>query len=415
MVSKMQKDVSGSGTPAESSPVTSALIAVLRLVVSGSATSRAEIARSGGLARSTVGHQVDHLVARGILSEVDGRVAGRGRPPRILTISPQAGSIAVADIDSLVSRVALADLTGRVIARETVPIRIDTGPGPVLNAVGEALAKLLARHDRDPERLREIVTCLPGPVDFEQGCAVHPTGMPGWDRYPVAGRLRERFGSKVVVDNDANLMALGEADQGDMEAPLLCLKVDSGIGAGLVSGRGEVYRGADGAAGDIGHIRAPGGGDFLCNCGNVGCVGAIASHRAVLRNLGIPESTEQDPIHGTHALENLVANGDPRALHALRQAAKEIGEVAAMLVHMYNPRTLVLSGALSELRDDLLSGVRAVVYQRALPLATRNLTITRSRLGSNAAIHGGIALATRDVFSPTGIAALLGEEPAPTP
>ncbi|MGW7545912.1 ROK family protein [Streptomyces sp. NPDC054770] len=99
------------------------------------------------------------------------------------------------------------------------------------------------------------------------------------------------------------------------------------------------------------------------------------------------------------------------ALHAVRQAATEIGEVVAMLVHMFNPRTLVLSGPLSELRDDLVSAVRAAVYQRALPLATRKLTITATQLKGASGLHGGIALATQDIFSPAGIAGLLADEP----
>jgi predicted NBD/HSP70 family sugar kinase len=389
-----------------------ALRRVLDLVVSGEATSRAEISRRSGLARSTVGQQVDHLMARGILQELESRESVRGRPPRVLTISPQAGTIAVADIDTLSSQVAIADLTQRVIAHETVDIRIDAGPKAVLDAVTERLSSLLAKHGRDPGRVRETVVGLPGPVDFQHGCAVRPTGMPGWDSYPVAEHLRTAFRCPVVVDNDVNLMALGEAGQAEADTPLLCIKIASGIGAGIVTANGDVYRGADGAAGDIGHIRAVGGGDVLCACGNIGCVGALASHRAILRSLGIPESTGEDPLHGAHELALRVANSDPPALHALRQAATEIGEVVAMLVHMFNPRTLVLGGPLSELRDDLLSGVRAVVYQRALPLATRKLTITTTQLGAAAGIHGGVALATRDIFSPPGIARLLASEPA---
>ncbi len=388
-----------------------ALRRVLGLVVSGAATNRAEIARRSGLARSTVGQQVDHLVGTGILEEVESRRSVRGRPPRVLEISSQAGTVAVVDVDTAESQVAIADLSRRVIARDTVAIPIGSGPRPVLDAVTGKLRELLERHRRDPARVREVVVGLPGPVDFQQGCSVQPTGMPGWDGYPVAEHLRGRFGAPVVVDNDVNLMALGEVAQAGMETPLLCIKIAGGIGSGLVTASGDVYRGADGAAGDIGHIRAPGGGNVLCGCGNVGCVGAIASHRAVLRGLGIPESTDEDPLYGTRELARRIADSDPTALHAVRQAATEIGEVVAMLVHMFNPRTLVLSGPLSELRDDLVSAVRAAVYQRALPLATRKLTITATQLKGTSGLHGGIALATQDVFSPAGIAGLLAGEP----
>ncbi|WP_217567286.1 ROK family transcriptional regulator [Streptomyces sp. GbtcB7] len=405
----MHKD---DGCPDEavgSGSVPLALRRVLGLVVSGQATNRAEIARRSGLARSTVGQQVDHLVGTGILEEVESRRSVRGRPPRVLAINPQAGTVAVVDIDTAESQIALADLTRRVIARETVHVQIDAGPQVVLDAVAERLHGLLEKHRRAPDRVREVVVGLPGPVDFQQGCAVQPTGMPGWDGFPVAEYLRDRFHAPTVVDNDVNLMALGEAAQARLETPLLCIKIASGIGGGLVTAAGDVYRGADGAAGDIGHIRAVGGGNILCACGNVGCVGALASHRAVLRGLGIPESTTEDPLHGTRELARRIAAGDPTALHAVRQAATEIGEVVAMLVHMFNPRTVVLAGPLSELRDDLVSAVRAAVYQRALPLATRKLTITATQLKGGSGLHGGIALATQDVFSPSGIARLVGD------
>ncbi|MFD3588246.1 ROK family protein [Streptomyces sp. NPDC058683] len=383
---------------------------VLDMVVSGEATSRAEIARRSGLARSTVGQQVSHLVGRGILEEIESGESVRGRPPRVLTLSPRAGTIAVADVDTLAARVAIADLTGRVLAEDTVHVRLDSGPETVLERVSERLLGLLEKTGRDPRRVRQVVMGLPGPVDIQRGCAVRPTGMPGWDAYPAADALSARFRAPALVDNDANLMALGEATQDEVDTPLLCLKIAAGIGAGLVTGSGDIYRGADGAEGDVGHIRAVDGGDALCTCGNVGCVRGVASHRAVLRTLGIPETTDDDPRHGERQLAERIADNDPSAVHALRQAATAIGEVAAMLVLMYNPRTLVLGGPLSDLRDDLLSGVRAVVYQRALPLTTRKLTITTTRPDGTSAIHGGIALALRDVFSEQGIARLLVDD-----
>ncbi|MFI5679530.1 ROK family transcriptional regulator [Streptomyces cellulosae] len=409
----MHKDDGDTDEVAGPATVPLALRRVLGLVVSGAATNRAEIARRSGLARSTVGQQVDHLVGTGILEEVESRRSVRGRPPRVLTISPHAGTVAAVDVDTSESQVAIADLTRRVIAQETVGVRIDAGPRAVLDAVTERLQSLLEKHRRDPDRMREVVVGLPGPVDFQQGCAVQPTGMPGWDGYPVAEHLQESLHAPAVVDNDVNLMALGEVAQGRMETPLLCIKIATGIGSGLITTGGDVYRGADGAAGDIGHIRAVSGSSILCACGNVGCVGALASHRAVLRGLGIAESTADDPLHGTRELARRIADADPTALHAVRQAATEIGEVVAMLVHMFNPRTVVLAGPLSQLRDDLVSAVRAAVYQRALPLATRKLTITASQLKGGSGLHGGIALATQDVFSPTGIARLLADEPGP--
>ncbi|MEU5030589.1 ROK family protein [Streptomyces milbemycinicus] len=400
----------GDGHSVDSAPlptVSVGLRRVLDLVVAGEATNRAEIARRSGQARSTVGQQVDQLVGHDILQELEAGESVRGRPPRQLILSPRAGTVAVADVDTLQTRIAVADLGGRLVARDTVFTRLDAGPEAVLETVSDQLLALLTRAGHDPRRVRQVVMALPAPVDQRRGCPVRPNGMPGWDGFPVAERLRGRFRAPARVDNDANLMALGEARHAEADGPLLCIKIATGIGAGLVTGSGRIYRGADGAAGDVGHIQSRGGNDVLCSCGNVGCVGALASHRAVLRTLGVPESTEADPLHGVHELAERVANNDPPAIRALRQAAAEIGELAAMLVYVFNPRTLVLGGPLSELSDDLLSGVRAVVYRRALPLATRKLTITTAQLGADSALHGAVALAARDIFSERGIARLL--------
>ncbi|MCX4722892.1 ROK family transcriptional regulator [Streptomyces sp. NBC_01306] len=389
---------------------TVALRRILGAVASGEATSRAEIARRTSLARSTVGHQVDQLLQRGILEETEVGASVRGRPPRVLSISPHAGTIAVADVDVSGTRVVIADLSRRILARDVVAVPVEDGPAAVLGAVTERLCELLQEHGRGRDSVREVVVGLPAPVDFQHGCAVRPPIMPGWDAFPVGAYLREHFHAPVVVDNDVNLMALGEAERHDVDAPLLAVKVGAGIGAGIITADGRVHRGADGAAGDIGHLRASSHSDTLCSCGKTGCVEAVASHHAVLRDLGF-HTGPGDASAGARLLAEAVANGDPRALYRIRQAATEIGEVVAMLVHMYNPRTLVLGGPMSEQRDELLSGVRAVVYQRALPLATRKLTITTTEPGSEPGLTGAVALAARDIFSPDGITRLLQSQP----
>ncbi|MFF1415348.1 ROK family protein [Streptomyces sp. NPDC058289] len=392
-----------------SAPIPAPLRKVLTLVTCGEATSRADIARRTGLARSTVSQQVDHLIARGIVEETEANESVRGRPPRVLTISPRAGVIVSVDVDTDATRVAIADLCRRVIARAVVDTQVEDGPESVLAAVVERLRELLARPEIEHTTVRQVVVGLPAPVDYTRGCAVQPPIMPGWDGFPVGAYMHDALAAPVVVDNDVNLMALGEASLDDVETPLLFIKIAAGIGAGLVTADGDVHRGADGAAGDIGHIRAFHGEAVLCRCGKLGCLEAIASQRAVLNDLQIPESSEGNPLHGSQVLAQRVSAGDAQALRRIRQAATDLGDVVAMLVHVFNPRTLVLGGPLSELRDELLSGVRAVVYERALPLATRKLTITTSQLGTEAGTVGAIALGAKKVFSHHGLAHLLSE------
>ncbi|MFB6671866.1 ROK family transcriptional regulator [Streptomyces sp. NPDC056390] len=388
-------------------PVPAALQTVLAMIGSGEASSRALIARVTGLARSTVSQQVDALIALGIVEEQVISESVRGRPPRRLSISPGAGTIAVVDVDATATQVAIADLSGAVVARGIVRMPVDRGPEELLGAVVDEIRSMLAAHELDPCRVRQVVAGLPAPVDFQRGRVVRPPIMPGWDGYAVGDHLREAFKAPVVVDNDVNLMALGVAAQEQTDTPLLFVKVAAGIGAGIVTDDGVVLRGADGAAGDIGHIRTSVRRDVVCQCGKLDCLESVASYRAVLAALGIDSAPTDDPRHASRELARLIADSDAQALFRIRQAATDLGEVIAMLIHTLNPRTLVLGGPLSELHDEVLSGVRAAVYERALPLATRKLTITTSQLGADAGIAGAVVVATREVFSAEGMAQLL--------
>jgi predicted NBD/HSP70 family sugar kinase len=251
-------------------------------------------------------------------------------------------------------------------------------------------------------------------VDGNLGIPVRPPIMPGWHAYPVSARLQQTFRCPAVLENDVNLRALGEAralpaDQ----VPLLFVKVATGIGGGLISRDGVLHHGADGAAGDIGHVRVRDAPDDACVCGNVGCIEAVASGGAIARRLGAmgpggPGSVTIADV-GT-----LVARGDPAAVGAVREAAGLIGELVATLVHFYNPARVTIGGALTAASDELLAGVRSVVYQRALPLATRNLVLTNSVLGEYAGLAGATVLGIERVLSPDSIDALLAERPAAT-
>ena len=379
-------------------PVTLSTLA--RLVASGTAVSKADLVQAAGLARTTVSNGVDALLARGVLRIVGTRpTPGRGRPADRLALSPQGGHVLVADLGAHGAHLAVVDLSQTMRAHVHVDVDVAEGPDAVLAAVESHLQKLRAPLGDAPARA--VVIGVPGPVDDQHGIPVRPPIMPGWHAYPVASRLRRTFGCPVLLENDVNLRALGEAralpaDQ----APLLFVKVGTGIGGGLITGAGELHHGADGAAGDIGHVRVRGGPDVRCVCGNVGCIEALASASAIARQLG-GGATVAD-------VRALVARGDPTVLRLVREAAGLIGEVVATLVHFYNPARVTIGGSVAAASDDLLAGIRSVVYQRALPLATRNLVLANSVLGEFAGVAGAAVLGIERVLSADGIGVLTG-------
>jgi predicted NBD/HSP70 family sugar kinase len=382
------------------------LSTVARLVASGAAMSKADLVPAAGLARTTVSTAVDELLARGLL-QIDGTrpTVGRGRPADRLALSPGGGHVLLADVGASSAHLAIIDLSQRMLARTQVDVDMNDGPDTVLAAVETELATL---RDTVPARVpvRAVVIGLPGPVDGTQGVPVRPPIMPGWHAYPVAARLSQTFGCPAVLENDVNLRALGEAralpaDQ----VPLLFVKVGTGIGGGLVSREGVLHHGADGAAGDIGHVRVRGAPDDACVCGNVGCIEAVASAGAIARRLGAPGRPV--PIAEVRAL---LARGDPAAVAAVREAAALIGELVATLVHFYNPARVTIGGGLAAASDELLAGVRSVAYQRALPLATRNLVLTNSVLGEYAGLAGAAVLGIERVLSTESIGLLLARQ-----
>jgi len=392
---------------AHASALDSSLGAVLRLVAAGEATTRSEIARVTGLARSTVSQRVDAL--RGGRLVVEGRPVRStgGRPPIALSLDPRAGAVLAADLGATHCRLAVADLSGIVLGEQAKALDIAQGPDVVLSWLRIQFAEMLAATGRPAAEVRAVGIGVPGPVEFSTGTVVRPPIMPGWDAACIPGHFAEHYDAPVLVDNDVNIMALGEASARDTARELLLfIKIGTGIGCGIIS-RGTVHRGADGAAGDIGHIGIRDADHVPCRCGNVGCIEAVASGSALVRELaeaGLDARTSQDVV-------SLALKGNPIAARSVRVAAARIGEVVAALVNFHNPSTIVVGGALAPLRDDLLAGIRAVVYRRATPLATRALTIEASRLGERAGVVGAIQLAHQHVFSPPGLHQLLSRRP----
>ncbi|MFD0547295.1 ROK family protein [Streptomyces mexicanus] len=377
-----------------------------RLIASGAAPSRVALVRATGLSRTSVNTHLEPLLAAGVVVE-DGQAVteGRGRPAHRLALAPRAGVVAVADVGVHSARLAVVDLDQAELARRSISLDLALGPDPGLAALEQGLRDALAEAQVAPSAVRCLVVGLPGPVDHERGRPVRPPIMPGWDGFPVGDTLRERFGCPVLVDNDVNLMALGEARaRPPEESPLLYIEIGAGIGGGLVAADGALHRGADGAAGDIGHVRVPGADDVVCVCGNVGCVEAVASAGAVVRRL----REGREDLATIEDLAGRLRTGDPVAVRAVRAATEPIGEVVASLVHFYNPRTIVIGGLISAASDDVLAGVRSVVYRRALPLATRNLLLVHGVLGDGAGIAGGVAAGIEAVLAPDHIDALLG-------
>jgi predicted NBD/HSP70 family sugar kinase len=369
--------------------------ALLRLIRDGRASTRAELVALTGLARSTVAQRMDALLSQRLVVPAGGSVSTGGRPPQLFAFNRDAGVVLAADLGATHSRLAVTDLDGEVLVEDAEDIAIAEGPEAVLSWLEQTFDELLSRVGRAHSDVRGAGVGVPGPVEFATGTPVAPPIMPGWDGFRVSERLAGYFGAPTLVDNDVNIMALGEHWKAwRAYEHLLFVKVGTGIGCGIITD-GRIHRGAQGAAGDIGHIHVPGN-DEICRCGNRGCLEAVAGGGAMaarLRSEGIEAENARDVVRH-------VRDGRPQAMQLVRQAGRELGEILAASVNFFNPGVIVIGGDIAHADEHLLAGVREVVYQRAVPLGTRSLRIVRSTLDDRAGVIGAAVMVIEHVLAP---------------
>jgi glucokinase-like ROK family protein len=378
---------------------------LLRLLRDRGAMSRAELGDALEVPRPRLVAELDRLVAAGYVTEAGLAQSRGGRRSTLVELDP---GLRFAAIDLGASSIDVEITNGRLepvfAATETADIR--QGPKPILHRVSEILAK--AKVEGAYERLAGIGIGVPGPVSFRDGVPVSPPIMPGWDRYPVRDLLSREHGCPAVVDNDVNIMAIGERHGGVAHSvnDYLFVKIGTGIGCGIYLS-GDVFRGADGCAGDIGHIQVDSHGP-VCSCGNTGCLEAVFSGVALAREATAAAKAGTSPMlaerlatTGTLTARDVAmgaAEGDVTCINLIRDGGRQIGGVLAALVSFANPNMIVIGGGLSQLGHILLAEIRSVVYRRSLPLATGNLPLVLSELGPRAGVTGAAVLASDAAF-----------------
>ncbi|GAA3152931.1 ROK family transcriptional regulator [Planomonospora alba] len=376
---------------------------LLRLLRDG-ARSRAEIGDVVALSRAKLNAELERLIAMGLV-EPAGLAASRGgRRSGMVRLSPQLRFAAI-DIGATSVDVAVTDGELEILGHVAEPCDVRDGPVAVLDRALTLLGKL---QDQGLfTTLHGTGVGVPGPVSFREGVPVAPPIMPGWDRYPVREAISQELGCPAVVDNDVNLMAVGELHAGlaRQVEDFLLVKIGTGIGCGIVAG-GQIYRGVSGSAGDIGHIRVADQGP-TCTCGNTGCLeayfgGAALAAEAVRIAPRSPYLAERLAVAGELTARDVAAAaslGDGAAVRLVRDGGRQVGQVLASLVSFFNPGLVIIAGGVARIGHVLLAEIRSVVYRRSLPLATGNLPIVLSELGDTAGVIGGARLVSDHVFS----------------
>jgi predicted NBD/HSP70 family sugar kinase len=368
-------------------------------------TTRAELGQLTTLSRTAVAARVAALLDLGLVAESEQAASTGGRPATLLTFDADAGVVACVAIGISRTRMAICNLAGELVATSDIDQEVALGPDDLMPDVVKRLDVLLENHRDVP--VYGVGLSLPGPVDRERGCSRDSPILRGWDGVelrPYFGELHRLSGVPVLLDNDANAIALGERG-GELQRhdDLLVLKVSTGLGAGIISG-GVLQRGAWQAAGEFGHNKTAAARGVPCRCGDTGCLEAIAGGWAVVHALqqqGYSVRHMRDVVELAHA-------GDPEARRMIRDSGRHIGEVVASAVNLLNPKVLVIAGDLAGAYETFVAGLRETLYGNATAMSTRELEVVPAAHGSHSAVAGTAAMVLDEVLSPRAVDALIG-------
>lgn len=396
---------------------------VLRLIRQHGPLARVAIARRTGLSRTTVSSIVDGLLTEEIVREGEtlNAAPSGGRRPILVHFNESAGIILGADMGRTHFTIIATDLDARILARRSGPWDTNLGPDVCLPRLIAEIRSLISERHLDWERVVGIGIGIPGPVDSTLHTLVAPPRMAGWDGVDVEGIIRAALNIPVILNNDTNVGALAESRYGAAagESDFAYVKVGTGIGCGLVI-NGEIYRGSSGAAGEIGHITVDSAGP-LCDCGNRGCLEAMAGAPQLVRNaLTAGYAPGDGSASGSHPNGIDVAEVVQAALHgdracqsAIRGAGELIGVALANLVNLVNPSVILLDGSVARAGAILLEPIAMAIQQRSLWAASHAVRVQVSTLGDSAIALGAATMVLDAIFgSPVYIEHGAGDDDA---
>lgn len=365
---------------------------VLRTVQTEKELSQADLARRLGLARSTVLGIVDDLLARRVLKSLGHGVSGGGRRPMLLALDDEAFHIVGVDMGATHVTVVVVNLRAEILARQHRPWRVREDPTGTLAVVEELIGRALAESRAGRRAVVGIGVGVPSPVDQRAPGQVSPVVMPEWAGLDIAARLEARFAVPVRLDNDANLGALWEArwGQGVNVDSLAYVKVATGVGAGLVLD-GQVFRGARGVAGEIGHVSIDTSGP-LCTCGLRGCLNTLIGTEPLLARARASGRKKGPTFDRLDTLLDAALAGDEVAVEVLDYAGRQLGLGLAMLLNLLNPALVVVGGGLARAGELLLEPLRKTVARHCFSENFSHARILLARLDESATARGAASL-----------------------
>jgi N-acetylglucosamine repressor len=367
---------------------------LIELVRRAGSISRAELARRSSLSAPTVSTIVENLVTRGIFNEVAIAPSSGGRPPVLVSMDPKAGYIIGIKLRADGLTTVICDLEAQVVASREIEVALVGDPAVTIRAVEQETRRILHDAVIPDSKVLGVGIGAPVSVDTSTGICTF-SNLLSWRNVDLAGPLGERLGFPVWVENDVNTLAVAEKWAGDATnaRDFVTLSIGSGVGLGIVIDR-SLYRGADGAAGEFGHVIVKPGG-ARCKCGALGCLEALVGEDALRRSVG--EQIGRNVSR--NELIELAESGDAVALEVLSEAGQMLGLAVANMMTLLNPELLIICGEGTQLGASFLDPVVAAVRELTFANLGKKVEVKVQRWGDEAWAVGAATLVLRELFS----------------
>lgn len=360
---------------------------VLDVIRGHGAMTQVEIADLSGLSPATVSNVVRGLGAAGAVALSPS--IRNGRRAVLVSLASGGGLLAGITFGDRDVRVAVGSGAREILGQQRMPLPADHQADEGMERAARLLADLVDGVGGSLRDIDAVGFGLPAPVDSVTGQVGSEDILRGWRGVNVAEALEARLKAPVILDNTANLAALGELRSGALRGVRhgCYVKVSYGVGAGIVID-GEIFRGSAGTAGEIGHLTIDEDGP-ICRCGNRGCLDTFVGARAILGAL----AASHGPLRLGDVITRAMA-GDAGCRRVLEDAGRHLGVAVAGLVNLLNPEVVVLGGQMARVGDLVLAPLREAVDRCAIPSAAATVRLRTAELGESADVLGAIMAAS---------------------
>lgn len=388
------------------------LSTVLRLIHAQPPISRAQLAVLTGLNKSTVSSLVDELISRGLIHETGSNSVGTGRPATSLEINPQAGMIIGVELGVDFVSVAVTDFLGQILWQQKEDADPTGGYEKTIDQTLKIVKEAMAANKSKGPRFLGLGLATPGTVDLDEGVLIFSPNL-HWHNVPYRKIFSEHTKLNTFIENDANAAAIAEHLFGTTQQShdFIFIFAGVGIGSGLFLD-GQLYRGKNGYAGEIGHSPIMVEGEpTICHCGNRGCWETYANQHSIIRRvqarLEINAATitsglmkEQNIPLSISLIKQAADMGDTDAINCLAEAGHAMGQGFTGLINIFNPEKIILGGPLSSVGEYLLPAIKETISHHSfLPEITEQAEVQLSSFKQNASLMGAISIVVDDVLS----------------